>query len=848
MPGAIVIKGARVHNLKNIDLEIPRDRLIVITGVSGSGKSSLAFDTLYAEGQRRYLESLGGDARQLLQRLEQPDVDSIEGLSPTVAVQQRPGIANSRSTVGTLTDIHDYLRLLFARAGELFCFVCGHQIKIHTIEQVVDELTALPAQSRLMILAPIPIASAGELTAALGEYARQGFSRVLIDGEVHELSDCGDLGKAQSLDLIIDRLVVRGGIEARLADSLETAARHGEQMIKVQVLGETGESARNFTFTLSPACPHCGAQVPKITPAFFSFNSPEGACGVCNGLGTVAKTTGRAKRDVGNGDSECPTCGGARLRSESRAVKIAGHDIAEISAWPLESALDFFTRTDFPQDRKMIAAPLMEQVVRRSQVLSDLGLPYLSLDRPTITLSGGELQRVRLATQIGAGLAGVLYVLDEPSLGLHPSDTGKLLVVLKRLRDLGNTVLVVEHDLDTMLAADHLLDMGPAAGARGGEVVARGTPTEVAAEERSLTGAYLAGRVTVPTHLPRRPGTGKFVTLQNVSARNLKNLTVSFPIGAMTCVTGVSGAGKSTLVMDVLYASVMAQLKRNSEKQVGYTAIIGVEHFIRVIGVDQSPIGRTPRSNAATYTSVYDHLRELFAQLPEARVRGYGSERFSFNIAGGRCEACAGEGVTRIDMQFLPEVYVTCAVCGGRRYNRETLGVKYKGLHIADVLDLTVDQALELLGNVPAIHDRLRALRDVGLGYLQLGQPASRLAGGEAQRVKLARELARRSAGNTLYVLDEPTAGLHFEDVRVLLELLHRLTDLGNTVVIVEHNLDVIKNADQVIELGPRGGPEGGELVAQGTPEEIAENPQTITGEYLKRTLGHAEESAIHLQ
>ena len=839
MAGNIVIKGARVHNLKNIDLEIPRDRLVVITGVSGSGKSSLAFDTLYAEGQRRYLESLGADARQLLQRLEQPDVDSIEGLSPTIAVQQKPGLASRRSTVGTLTDIQDYLRLLFARAGTLYCVACGRALKVHTVEQIVDQLLALPPQTRLVILAPVPLRSPADAQLRLRDYTRQGFARVLIDGEMRELGDETDVGAARRLDLVIDRLTVRDGIEKRLADSLETAARHGGQMITVQVL-DGSEGERELMFSLKSVCPNCAAALPEITPGLFSFNSPEGACPGCNGLGSVVKSDGRARAEDDDGAATpCPECGGARLRRESRAVKVGGRDIVEISAWPIASALEFFTHLALGEERRIVGHKIIDQMLRRLRVMADLGLEYLSLDRPTITLSGGELQRARLATQIGAAMAGVLYVLDEPSLGLHQKDNAKLLALLGRLRDIGNTVLVVEHDRETMRAADYLIDMGPAAGAAGGEVVAQGTPAEVARDERSLTGRYLSGRAQIAIPANRGRGAGEFVTVRNAAARNLKNLTVAFPIGAMTCVTGVSGAGKSTLVMEVLYRGVAARLRRAAKPDnTAQGKIVGWEHFARVIGVDQTPIGRTPRSNPATYTGIYDHLRELFAQLPEARLRGYGSERFSFNVSGGRCEACAGEGVTRVDMHFLADLYVTCAVCRGRRYNRETLAIKYKGLSVADVLDLTVDQALELLGNVPPIHDRLRALRDVGLGYLQLGQPASRLAGGEAQRVKLARELARRSTGRSLYVLDEPTAGLHFEDVKTLLELLDRLTDLGNTTVIVEHNLDVIKNADYVVDLGPGGGAAGGELVAQGRPEEIAAAAASATGQYLKEVFG----------
>jgi excinuclease ABC subunit A len=844
MAGNIVIKGARVHNLKNIDLAIPRDSFVVITGVSGSGKSSLAFDTLYAEGQRRYLESLGADTRQLLRKLEHPDVDSIEGLSPTIAVQQKPGLASPRSTVGTLTDIQDYLRVLFARIGQPYCVTCGREIRAHTVEQIVDQLLALPAQTRIVVLAPVSPSSPSDVKERVREFARQGFARVLIDGEMHELGGEveWDTSAAQRLDLVIDRLVVREGIEKRLADSIEVASRQGDLVVKIQILGgnETIRSSELF-FSLRFACVNCGAAFPEITPGLFSFNSPQGACPTCNGLGVITAARGRlGKTSSEDGASvPCPECGGSRLRAESRAVRIAGRDIAEVAAWPIFNALEFFRTLATGEERKIVGQKIVDQIVRRLSVMAELGLKYLSLDRPTVTLSGGELQRVRLGSQIGSAMAGVLYVLDEPSIGLHQKDNAKLLTLLKQLRDAGNTVLVVEHDCETMLAADYLIDMGPAAGVHGGEVVAQGTPTEIVRNQRSLTGRYLAGIAKVPIPARRR-GADKFLIVRNASARNLKNITVNIPIGTMTCVTGVSGAGKSTLVMEVLYPGVVAQLQRRKDDARAGTEILGWENFDRAIGVDQSPIGRTPRSNPATYTGLYDHLRELFAQLPEARVRGYGSERFSFNARGGRCEACAGEGVTRVEMYFLPEVYVTCAVCKGRRYNRETLDIKYKGLSIADILDFTVDQALEILANIPSIHARLRTLRDVGLGYLQLGQPASTLAGGEAQRVKLARELARRSTGRSLYVLDEPTAGLHFDDVKTLLELLHRLTDLGNTVVVVEHNLDVIKSADYVIDLGPEGGDKGGELIAHGPPEAIAKVPESATGEYLRAVLKSA--------
>ena len=844
MAGNIVIKGARVHNLKNIDLEIPRGRFVVLTGVSGSGKSSLAFDTIYAEGQRRYLESLGADARQLLQQLPQPDVDSIEGLSPAIAVQQKPAFANPRSTVGTLTDIQDFLRALFTRIGQPYCLNCGREVRMYTVEQIVDQLMALPSQTRIVVLAPAPLSSSADINERLREFARQGFARVMIDGEMRELGAESDFhaGAARQLDLVIDRLVVREGIEKRLADSLEVASRHGEQVVKIQISGGSeGSSPRELFFSLRLACAHCGASMPEITPSLFSFNSPQGACAKCHGLGVIAAARGaRHKTEGEDGTALCRECDGTRLKMESRAVRIEGRSIADINAWPIDRAREFFSNLALAEDRRIVGQKIIEQIVQRFRVLTELGLGYLSLDRSTVTLSGGEQQRVRLATQIGSVMAGVLYVLDEPSIGLHQKDNAKLLALLKNLRDAGNTVLVVEHDQETMLAADYLIDMGPGAGVRGGQVVAQGTPSGIFRNERSITGRYLSGKASIPIPFKRRDGKGVCVTVQNAQARNLKNLTVSIPVGALTCVTGVSGAGKSSLVMEVLYPGVAARLQRRPAGAPVQANILGWENFDRVIGVDQNPIGRTARSNPATYSGLYDHLRELFAQLPEARMRGYGSERFSFNASGGRCEACGGEGVTRVEMYFLPEVYVTCAVCKGRRYNRETLEIKYKGMSIADILDLTVDQGLELLGNIPAIHDRLRTLRDVGLGYLQLGQPASTLAGGEAQRVKLARELARRSSGRTLYILDEPTSGLHFEDVRTLLELLRRLIDLGNTIVIVEHNLDVIKNADHVIDLGPGGGESGGHLIACGSPEEIAAVADSATAQYLKEALAVA--------
>ena len=837
MAGKIVIKGARVHNLKNIDLEIPRDQLVVITGVSGSGKSSLAFDTLYAEGQRRYLESLGADARQLLKQLEKPDVDLVIGLSPAIAVQQKIGFANPRSTVGTITDIYDFLRLLFARVGQPSCLNCGSEIAARTVEQVVDQLMLSPAGTRLVVLAPVEFSRRDDVAKSLLELTRQGFARVIVDGQTHELGgDIPDAVKvATRLDVVIDRLVLREGVEKRLADSLELAARAGQQIIKISVLGADESGApRQLVFSLKFTCAECGSAAPEVTPRLFSFNSPQGACPKCNGLGMASK---RAKSSEDG--APCAACGGSRLKKESLTVRIAGKNIAELASRSISELLESFAGLELPDERKVVGQKIIAEITGRLVCLTRLGLDYLSLDRASTTLSGGEAQRVRLATQIGAGLAGVLYILDEPSIGLHQRDNAQLIELLRQLRDGGNSVIVVEHDPETIRAADYVIDMGPGAGVNGGAVVACDAPEQLTRDPRSLTGRYLAGTEAIVVPQRRRRGSA-LLQAKNVCARNLKNLTVEIPIGAMTCVTGVSGAGKSTLVMEVLFNGVAQRLQRRGGKIADSTHMTGWDNFDRVIGIDQSPIGRSPRSNPATYVGLYDHLRELFAQLPEARVRGYQAERFSFNRPGGRCETCEGDGVVRVDMQFLPEMLVTCEACRGRRYNRETLAVKYKGLSIADMLDLTVDQALELLNGIAPIYHRLRTLRDVGLGYLRLGQSALTLSGGEAQRVKLARELARQSTGNSLYVLDEPTTGLHFADVKKLLDLIDRLIELGNTMVIVEHNLDVIKCADYVLDLGPEGGVNGGQLIAAGPPEAIAQVAESMTGRYLKAALGGA--------
>jgi len=841
MPGKIVIRGARVHNLKNIDLEIPRDQLVVITGVSGSGKSSLAFDTLYAEGQRRYVESLSAYARQFLERMDRPDVDSIDGLSPAISIQQKSAGQNPRSTVGTVTEINDYLRLLFARIGRADCYQCGREISVQTIQQIVDRLLSLPSNKRVNVLAPIAVRRKGEYRKELQALAQAGFARVKIDGRHYDLTEEINLKKnvSHNIDLIVDRIVMREGIEKRLADSLGTASRYGNEVIKVEVLDDGDpEKSDEWLFSQKFACVRCGASFPEISPRLFSFNSPLGACSACGGLG-VKDDADRMGEDLPSAVHvrPCGECKGTRLRKESLHVKIGGKNIAEVASVSIKETLKFFSELKLSEQEKAIAQRAVKEAASRLHFLTQVGLDYLSLDRMSATLSGGESQRIRLATQIGSSLVGVLYILDEPSIGLHPRDNVRLLAILKQLRDMGNTVLVVEHDRETILEADHVIDMGPGAGVHGGEVVAQGTTSEIMESPRSLTGQYLAGRVEIPLPAHRRRGNGTSLVVRGARENNLKGITVEFPIGVMTCVTGVSGSGKSSLVLDTLYRAMVQRLHRAKKKVERIDEIFGWEHFDRIINIDQAPIGRSPRSNPATYTGLFNPIRDLFAQLPEARVRGFKPGRFSFNVKGGRCEACMGDGLIKIEMHFLPDVFVTCEVCNGRRYNRETLEVLYRGRNIADVLDLTVAQALEFLGNIPAARQRLETLRDVGLGYIGLGQSATTLSGGEAQRIKLARELARRSTGKTLIILDEPTTGLHFDDVRKLLDVLNRLTDAGNTVVIIEPNLEVGKCADFGIALAPEGGDMGGEVVATGMPEEIACLPQSHTGRYLKSLL-----------
>jgi excinuclease ABC subunit A len=943
MADALVVTGAREHNLKDITVAIPRHQLVVITGLSGSGKSSLAFDTIYAEGQRRYVESLSAYARQFLEQMEKPDVDSIDGLSPAIAIEQKSTSKNPRSTVGTVTEIYDYLRLLFARIGTPHCPRCGRPIAPQTVSQIVDRIMALPERSRVHILAPIVRGRKGEYRKELLELRKAGFVRARVDGQLRDLAEDIALARTHkhTIEVLVDRLVIRPGIEPRLADSLGVAFTYGNDVVSVAVLGDQGEEPESETlYSQRFACSACGLSFPEITPRLFSFNNPYGACPTCGGLGTTnyfdpdlivpdeskslaggavaawePKTLGHTRTEqlaavarhfgvapempfknlprpvrhavlFGTGDTEirfvfergrkryeytrpfegvvpnlerrykssesdwlreelekfmsvrvCPTCNGARLKPEALAVRLHGKAITEVASLSIAAALDFFATLQLTVQEAAIAERLLRETRERLGFLHNVGLDYLTLDRRAATLSGGEGQRIRLATQIGASLSGVLYVLDEPSIGLHQRDNGRLLETLGRLKALGNTVIVVEHDRDTILAADHVIDMGPGAGEHGGRVVAEGTPAEILANPASLTGRYLSGALEISVPPRRRSGNGWTLTVKGARHNNLRGLDVDFALGTMTCVTGVSGSGKSSLVIDTLYRALAQRLTGAKEKPGEHDEIIGWQLVDKVIDIDQAPIGRTPRSNPATYTGLFTPVRELFAQLPEARMRGYGPGRFSFNVKGGRCEACAGDGVLRIEMHFLPDVYVTCEVCHGTRYNRETLEVRYKGKSIADVLELSVGQALDFLGPVPPVRQKLETLASVGLDYVRLGQSATTLSGGEAQRIKLAKELARRATGRTVYILDEPTTGLHFHDINRLLDVLNRLTDAGNTVIIIEHNLDVIKTADRVIDLGPEGGAEGGAIVAIGTPEEVSATPASHTGAYLRTLL-----------
>lgn len=833
MSHVIRIKGAREHNLQNLDLEIPRDKLVVITGLSGSGKSSLAFDTIYAEGQRRYVESLSAYARQFLEQMGKPDVDSIEGLSPAISIEQKSTSHNPRSTVGTVTEIHDYLRLLFARLGRSYCPNCGDRISAQTVQQMVDAICAAGAGTKIQVLAPIVRGRKGEYRKELHEARRAGYVRARIDGMMVELGEpiALDKQKKHTIEIIVDRLVIKDdeAFSRRLADSLETALG-----LTSGVVGILSNDGKDVLYSENLACIRCGLSYPEVTPRIFSFNSPHGACPACDGIGLAIVPGCPEFEDLSRMDP-CPACRGTRLRRESLSIKIADQSIADVSRLSVREAANFFECLELTDRERLIGHRILKEIHERLEFLINVGLDYLTLDRAAGTLSGGEGQRIRLATQIGSGLVGVLYILDEPSIGLHQRDNRRLLQTLLRLRDMGNTLIVVEHDSDTMLAADHIVDMGPGAGVHGGRIIAQGAPAEIMANPQSLTGQFLnrTKRVSLPAR--RRQPRG-FLTIVEATKYNLKRLTVRIPLGLFTCVTGVSGSGKSTLIIEVLYHSLSQALYAKRPKLDGCTALRGVDALDKVIDIDQSPIGRTPRSNPATYTGVFGFIRDLFSNLPESRVRGYKPGRYSFNVKGGRCEACQGDGLIKIEMHFLPDIYVTCEACKGQRYNRETLDVRHKGKSIADVLNMTVEEALEFFTHVPPIRSKLQTLSDVGLHYVKLGQSATTLSGGEAQRVKLSKELSKRATGRTLYILDEPTTGLHFADIQRLLDVLNRLVEAGNTVLVIEHNLDVIRNADWILDLGPEGGNRGGELVEEGSPADLIKTGKSWTAQVLRES------------
>ena len=941
MQNSIIIKGAKEHNLKDINIEIPRDKLVVITGLSGSGKSSLAFDTLYAEGQRRYVESLSSYARQFLGLMEKTDVESIEGLSPAISIDQKTTSRNPRSTVGTVTEIYDYIRLLYARIGVPYCPNCGKKIEKQTIDQIIDSVMSLEEGTRIQVLAPVVRGKKGEYTKLLQDFQKEGFVRVRVDGEVYELTDDIEIDrkKKHNIELVVDRLVVKEEIRTRLTESVETALKYANNLVVIDIPGD-----KEILYSQNYACPDCNISIEELTPRMFSFNNPFGACPTCTGIGylmkmdedlivpdknktlydgikafgastmkkgdtmakmyfeSIAKHYGLEIKDVpikklprwflekilyGTGDeaidfeytsyagtrkftspfegvlptldrrynetksqgmrdfyemymseSACQTCHGARLKKESLSVKVGDKNINELTDMSIDKIKDFLNSLQLNNKDKMIADQILKELNKRLQFLLDVGLEYLTLSRSAGSLSGGEAQRIRLATQIGSGLTGVLYILDEPSIGLHQRDNEKLLATLRKLRDLGNTVLVVEHDEDTMYAADQIIDIGPGAGVHGGKVIAQGTAEEIKLVPESITGQYLSGKKQILVPKKRRKSNGKAIEVKGATEHNLKNINVKFPLGQFICVTGVSGSGKSTLVNEILYRTVAKEIYGSNEKPGKCKEIKGLENVDKIINIDQSPIGRTPRSNPATYTGVFDVIRDIFAATQEAKMRGYDKGRFSFNVAGGRCEACSGDGVLKIEMHFLPDIYVPCEVCKGKRYNRETLEVKYKGKTISDVLDMTVEEALKFFENIPKIKSKIQTLYDVGLGYIKLGQPSTTLSGGEAQRVKLATELSKKATGKTLYILDEPTTGLHIADVHKLVDILQRLVDTGNSIIVIEHNLDLIKTADYIIDLGPEGGEKGGQIIAVGTPEQITRNDQSYTGKFLKKYLG----------
>ena len=938
MNDKIIIKGAKEHNLKNINLEIPRDKLVVVTGLSGSGKSSLAFDTLYAEGQRRYVESLSSYARQFLGLMEKPDVESIEGLSPAISIDQKTTSRNPRSTVGTVTEIYDYMRLLYARVGTPYCPICGKKIEKQSIDQIVDNVMKLDQGTRIQVLAPVVRSRKGEYTKLFEDLQKEGFARVRVDGEIYDLADLEEIkldkNKKHEIEIVVDRLVIKDEILGRLTESIEVALKHADNLVLIDVVGD-----KTVLYSCNYACPDCGFSFPELSPRMFSFNNPYGACPKCSGIGYLMKmdedliipdkdktlydgvkafgSSTMKKGDTmarmyfesigrhygvdiknkkikdlprkflekilyGTGDEEidfefssyagvrkfttpfegviptlerrhnetksqgmrdfyelymselpCDECHGARLKKEILCIKIGGKNINEVTDMSIRQLQEFLRNVELTASQKMIADMILKEIDSRLQFLIDVGLEYLTLSRSAGTLSGGEAQRIRLATQIGSGLTGVLYILDEPSIGLHQRDNDKLIATLKKLRDLGNTLLVVEHDEDTMYAADQIIDIGPGAGVHGGQVMAQGTAEEIKNIPNSITGDYLSGRKQIHVPSTRRKGNKKCIEVVEATENNLKNISVKFPLGVFNCVTGVSGSGKSTLVNEVLYKNLAQQLNGASEKPGKCKKIKGIENIDKIINIDQSPIGRSPRSNPATYTGTFDLIRDIFAGTNEAKIRGYEKGRFSFNVSGGRCESCNGDGVHKIEMHFLPDVFVPCEVCKGKRYNRETLEVKYKGKNIADVLDMTVEEALEFFENIPKIKQKIQTLYDVGLGYIKLGQPSTTLSGGEAQRVKLATELSKRATGKTLYILDEPTTGLHIADVHRLVDILQRLVDTGNTIIVIEHNLDLIKTCDHIIDLGPEGGDAGGEIVAVGTPEQICKNERSYTGKFL---------------
>jgi excinuclease ABC subunit A len=826
----IIIKGAREHNLKNIDLSIPREALTVITGPSGSGKSSLAIDTIYAEGQRRYVESLSAYARQFIEQLSKPDVDYIEGLSPSISIDQKTVNKSPRSTVGTITEIYDYMRVLYTRIGKQFCYNCGSVISRQESVSIINSVMSLPQGSKIQILAPMVRDRKGEYRKELQEKRREGFIRARIDGKIMDLTQDITLQKHKrhTIEIVIDRFIIKPGIDRQIKDAIETALSHSDT-VAINLLSEN----RDILFSKSAVCSKCGISYPEINPMFFSFNSRQGACPRCNGLGFENLDEDSAELEE---YKYCRLCNGFRLRKEALSIKIQDKNIGEFAHMSVKDALSFITTLKLTDRETTIASRVLKEVRDRLHFMEKVGLSYLTIERPSLTLSGGEAQRIRLATQLGSSLTGVLYILDEPSIGMHPRDCIKLLESLSSIRDAGNTVIVVEHDEETIRWADYIIDMGPGAGLRGGWVVASGGPEEIEKNESSVTGRYLNGSITIETPLVRRIPKD-FIKIAGAQEFNLRNIDVDIPLGTFTCVTGVSGSGKSTLIIEILYKALCKQIHGSNSIPGKYREIKGMDKIDRMISVDQSPLGRTPRSNPATYTGVFSFIRELFAQVQDSRIRGYSPSRFSFNLSGGRCESCNGDGLIKVEMHFLPDVYIPCDSCKGKRYNRETLEIRYKGKNISEVLDMTISEALQFFSSFHPVKQKLEVLEDVGLGYLQLGQPASTLSGGEAQRVRISRELGRKSKGNTLYILDEPTTGLHFVDIQKLLNVINSLVDSGNTVIIIEHNLDVIKSADYIIDLGPEGGDEGGMLVAEGTPEEVSLNPQSHTGRFLKNKL-----------